>query len=241
MTSKNKSGKQKDIDDVLSSIDSLLDTATDVEADELPALNVENEPKNEISNPEEKTEKLVAPKRSRTGKKKVSKKTTHQRSKATRKKRAAKNKPAASTENNTKKNQQITEKTSKKNKPVVEPKTKPKQHPKSKSALRPKKPESSKKTESKLNFTTTQADFSLAQKELPVLDEIITEEEMALIAAGKELPKRVITEKFIPKSTADKIIDILKIQLSDYNITRLEYEYLHELIDELLNEEQSRK
>ena len=92
-----------------------------------------------------------------------------------------------------------------------------------------------------LSFTTVDDDLSQAMRELPVLDEIVTIEDLAYIGSGKEPPKKILTEAYKRLSLTDKLIEILKNQLSDYNISKLEYKYLHELIEELLEKENKNK
>ena len=230
MISKDKTKKQKDIDDVLSSIDSLLDTARDVEADDLPVLKVESE----ASKPKEKITRPIISQKLSPNKKKSNKNITTRKKVTSKNKQTIKKEPVVTTLEKIELNQPVVEKADTEKKTITKTKVESKLQAEKEVPL-------TDKHESKSNNSTDQADLSLTQKELPVLDEIITEEEMALIAAGKELPKRVITEKFIPKTTADKIIDTMAIQLAEYNVTRLEYEYLHELIDEILTEDKIKK
>lgn len=245
MINKDGQDKQKDIDDALSSIDSLLDTASDVEVDDLPVLKLDDETKTDNPETEEQSKTLVAPKdlatKSRkTKSRKINKKTASSVAKTARKTPTIKEPTVVINDEK----QQLSEPGNKKPKASDKADHKHMTQSKTKASpydAKPRQPKSIKKTNSKLNSSSEDTDLSLAHRELPVLDEIISEEEMALIAAGKELPKRVITEKFVPKSTTDKIIDLIAIQLADYSITRLEYEYIHELIDELLEEENSNK
>ena len=92
-----------------------------------------------------------------------------------------------------------------------------------------------------LSFTTIDDDLSHSKRELPVLEDIVTIEELALIGSGKEPPKKVLTEAFKRQSLTDKLIRILEKQLSDYNISKLEYKYLRKLFDELLEEEKNKR
>lgn len=92
-----------------------------------------------------------------------------------------------------------------------------------------------------LNFTTVDDDLSQVMRELPVLEDIVTEEDLAFIGSGKEPPKKILTEAFKRLSVTDKLIQIMQNQLSDYNISKLEYQYLHELFEELLNKENKKR
>ncbi len=234
MSGKDKSSTTKDIDDVLSSIDSLLDTATDVETDDLPVLDLESDSETERAQEKQSEPKLSVPKKTAV----IKKKTT--------------SKKPAKANNNTNKKKIVTKDSAPAKKVEMDKKQPKKANNSSAKELSAEldsrletskgqsKPQLDNQSESDTNSSTTRTDFSFTKQELPILDEIITEEEMVLIAAGKELPKRVITEKFAPKTTTDKIIELLTIHLSDYKITRLEYEYLHELIDELLEEEKNK-
>ncbi len=250
MADKSKPTTQKDIDDVLSSIDSLLDTATEVEADDLPVLDIDSD--SESERPADVENKQTTPKTT----KKTARKKAAERMHSANSSSIATKAPATSSKPTT--TVQPQEPAPKTRRSSVAKQEKPPKEPDSEKNIGPAAPTKIAATqskedeikaaenvkpsesESKLAFSTIETDFSLAKRDLPVLDEIISEEEMALIAAGKTLPKRVISEKFSPKSTADKIIDLLAIHLSDYNITRLEFEYLHELIDELLEKEKSK-
>ena len=262
MTSKNKSGSPKDIDDVLSSIDSLLDTAIDVKADDLPVLDLESDSEAKLTRQEQNEPKMAVPQktsgtrksvtRKKVTKRKVTKATGQTKKKKTVIKNPASQKRVAITKKQTQKTndrpnagQSSTEPDSKlesdgESKTIEVSNKQVKNNTTESDSGNNKASLKDNNSESKPNSSSNSTDFSLVRQELPVLDEIITEEEMALIAAGKELPRRVITEKFAPKTTTDKIIELLTIHLSDYNITRLEYEYLHELIDELLEEEKNK-
>ena len=92
-----------------------------------------------------------------------------------------------------------------------------------------------------LNFTTVDDDLSQAMRELPVLEDIVTAEDLALIGSGKEPPKKILTEAYKRLSLTDKLIEILENQLSDYKVSKLEFEYLHELFDDVIDKENSKK
>ena len=257
MNNKDKSGSFKDIDDVLSSIDSLLDTAIDVEADDLPVLDLESDSEAKLTKQEQTEPKMAAPQKTSVTRKKITKRKVTKASGQTKKKKTVVKNPAPQKRVAiTKKQPQQTDDRPNAGQSSTKPDSKLESDGKSKTVEVSNKQAKNDATESdsenkkaslkdnnsesKPNSSSNGTDFSLARQELPVLDEIITEEEMALIAAGKQLPRRVITEKFTPKTTTDKIIELLTIHLSDHNITRIEYEYLHELIDELLEEEKNK-
>jgi len=251
--SKDNPKKQKDIDDVLMSIDSLLDTATDVEL---------SETKESPANPTRKiTATTSAGKSSASSKKplkskhklKIPVKSEQNISAQARKKPQPGNnltiKPGAEDAQTTtaKSNARV-------DKPVREALTtstkaadKIDENPADKRKMEIAEDQSSSSEENQdhstnsLNFTPVDDDLSQAMRELPVLVDIVTTEDLALIGSGKEPPKKILTEAFKRLSLTDKLIKILENQLSDYDISKLEYKYLHELFDELLEKENKNK
>ena len=261
--SRDRSDKEKNIDDVLLSIDSLLDTATDIELENTNEIKDDSQPKLE---PSKKVTKTTA-----TAKKSIK---PSSRNKTT--VRARQNKTAQAGKTSTGSNLSVSSKKTEDVEAVSAEETVQRVNPtpetviaktnasdtktklslsEDESVLETKhsaadnndKPETTNQIESSednsnsLVFTTVDDDISDVMRELPVLDDIVTAEDLALIGSGKEPPKKILTEAFKKLSLTDKIIEILENQLSDYDISKLEYKYLHELIDELLVEEKNKE
>ena len=258
--SRDKSGKEKNIEDVLSSIDSLLDTATDIE---LPDSNENKDLPVSPETPKTNTAKLrTKPEQSSRAKAKpqpapkqkrpvrISKKSeSGDRSSGAKTGKPDKiAKPLAETDvapaksdnrpqhdidqtpaSTPARNESMTDNDKSDDEQISQPDASNQDH------------KDQSDTPDSLAFTTVDDDISHVMRELPVLDDIVTAEELALIGSGKELPKKVLTEAFKRQSLTDKLIQILENQLSDYNISKLEYKYLHELFDELLEEEKNRQ
>ena len=257
--SKDRTKKEKNIDDVLLSIDSLLDTASDVE----PSINLEESAQAKTSrakksDPEDNpvAKKPAKPKakpvvktpakskgnpvkKSPAKSKPVDNRTTTSESGTVSKKADAPKIITAEQSNSeelkkveqnvlkTQVNQEASANTASVSKSTEDQDT---EHPHRLSA-------DNDEADGHLNFTTVDDDISPNMRELPILDDIVSAEDLALIGSGKEPPKKILTKAFRKKSTTDKIIDILENHLSDYKVTKLEYKYLHELIEELLEAE----
>lgn len=268
--SKDTPNKQKNIDDVLLSIDSLLDTATDIQLDGSDVSPAKSSSKTTAKNDKQtgaaKTEKSQKPRpkpNTGTSKKPVQKK-HHSETKATLTAPSA----AVSLEKQPGKQSMPVAANSKAPKITVKSDESAPQDQagnnqeaaalkqpavdKTDTAIKNQDFSAAEKPADKeplrninidddpsgsLNFTTVDDDLSQAMRELPVLEDIVSAEDLALIGSGKEPPKKILTEAFKRLSLTDKLIEILENQLSDYNISKLEYKYLHELFDELLDKE----
>ena len=222
--SREKSDKEKNIDNVLLSIDSLLDTATDIELENTSEIKDDSQPK---LAPSKNVTKTTA-----TAKKPIkpsSRNKTTARNKTTVRARLKK---AAQTGNTSiSSNQSISSKKTEEVEAVSAAETFQKVNPtpetviaktnasdtktkhslsEGESVLEAKhsaadnndKPETTKQIESSednsnsLVFTTVDDDISDVMRDLPVLDDIVTAEDLALIGSGKEPPKKILTEAF---------------------------------------------
>ncbi len=284
---KNKPDKEKNIDDLLSSIDSLLDTASDIEPDGINEHATKGASKTaavhqSVKNPAPAEKSARSKLQPRSQAKAVQKKSMRNRKTAVSGQQlkarikaetdtsiaaeAAPKISRSSTKARTSTPQDTSQDTQKNRHPAVRTKaaatptpvriSKP-QVDGEKTALKAGKAVDTKEKQPQegsnavlavennasgsLNFTTVDDDLSQVMRELPVLDDVITVEELEFIGCGKEPPKKILTEAFKRLSTSDKLIEILEHQLSDYNISKLEYKYLHELFDELLEKEINKK
>ena len=272
--SKDTPNKQKNIDDVLLSIDSLLDTATDIQLDDPDVRPVEpqvnktsddtkqttaaktDKPKRSTPKPKSEAKSKLGSKTKPAAGKKPSPDTPADKPRARKSKSATADKEssnlpsgptekavdAAATDRPLNPQQPAKDKQSVANKINIQKENKDSavtQKLGDKEPVRNINPEDD--PSKSLNFVTVDDDLSQAMRELPVLEDIVTAEDLALIGSGKEPPKKILTEAFKKLSLTDKLIEILENQLSDYNISKLEYKYLHELFDELLDKEKDRK
>ena len=272
--SKDTPNKQKNIDDVLLSIDSLLDTATDIQLghpDTSPAEPTSNKTKD--SGKQAGVAKAIKPQKPKpkpkaSPKSELSEKTIQKKPGSEAKAASADNQPAnpgkpVAAQN--KARREILKQTTKVHETAPQNQTDNSQKPvnieqpaatKTNIAVKNEDSATTKKPAKKepvrninmdeepsgsLNFTTVNDDLSQAMRELPILEDIVTAEDLALIGSGKEPPKKILTEAFKRLSLTDKLIEILENQLSDYNISKLEYKYLHELFDELIDKENDKK
>ena len=225
MPNTNKSRKPVNLDDALSSIDALLDSANKVEPSVAKARADSAGKSRKVKKTPDSSKTVkksnTSPVKSKTAKSGTLKRDSkpHRRSK-----------PEAGNINNSKKVKSVDQPV---NKPPMTNESGSKESAAIDSASDQDKPADPEK-ESTLAFTVAEDDITQVLRDLPVLEDILTNEDITMLRSGRRPERQPKIEPAVEQTTTDKIMDMLLTVLSIHEISATELESLHDGIDEIL-------